>query len=417
MSISIPCRGLRLQLIVVTGCLLALVALIATSPSQLRYDEQGNLGLAHLVAKNGWLHALLSPENISDVGPLYSAIHLTLSPITHLQPPAIRWVNFCCFLCVVVLLATHNSTEPLGTRLLFGCTLLAVPFLWPAVGMALTELPALVFFTGFVLLFLRLINSELELSRKAFGLALAAGFCLGTAILGRQTYLVVLPVLVMMIFWVRGKSPAVLVCIIAALAVCGWLFALWHGLVSPHIYRLTHSSHLSVRLTNVLLSLSYAAAATLFLNPRWLAGQRPTVWIICTLSGFALACIARNYEDPPAKSLLVHAFGMQLGLWIGFVLGCALAAIGAVWAWTTFKTFWRERRDPVQVFLLMSLGALLLAPMKITYQFSSRYIVGALGVLYLIVDAPCQSRRYWAARIVVGTLLGMAILWSYYQQA
>ena len=41
MSISIPCRGLRLQLIVVTGCLLAMVAMIVTSPSQLRYDEQG----------------------------------------------------------------------------------------------------------------------------------------------------------------------------------------------------------------------------------------------------------------------------------------------------------------------------------------------------------------------------------------
>jgi hypothetical protein len=106
---------------------------------------------------------------------------------------------------------------------------------------------------------------------------------------------------------------------------------------------------------------------------------------------------------------------MQLGLWIGFVVGCALAAIGAVWAWTTFKTFWRERRDPVQVFLLMSLGALVLAPMKITWQFSSRYIVGALGVLYLIVDAPCQSPRHWAARMIVGTLLGMGILWSYYQ--
>ncbi len=40
MSISIPCRGLRLQFIVVTGCLLSMVAMIVPSPSQLRYDEQ-----------------------------------------------------------------------------------------------------------------------------------------------------------------------------------------------------------------------------------------------------------------------------------------------------------------------------------------------------------------------------------------
>ena len=413
MSISIPRRGLRLQLIVVTCCLLALVGMIATSPSQLRFDEEVNLALAHLVAKNGWLHALPSPENFSNVGPLYPAIHLMLSPITRLQPPAIRWVNFCCFLGVVLLLARCKPVEPVAPRLLSSFTLLAVPFLWPAVGMALTELPALLFFTCFVLLFLRVIDSDVVLSPGTFGLAFAGGILSGTAILGRQTYLVVLPVLVMMMFWVRGKSLAVLVCIITALAICGWLFALWHGLAPPHIYPLTHSS---VSFANLLLSLSYAAAATLFLNPRWLAGHRPTVWIICTLCGFALACFARNYEDPPAKSLLVHAFGNQFGLWIGFVVGCALAVIGAVWAWTTFKTFWRERRDPVQVFLLLSLGALVLAPMKITWQFSSRYIVGALGVLYLIVDVPCQSPRYRAARIIVGTLLGMAILWSYYQQ-
>jgi hypothetical protein len=114
--------------------------------------------------------------------------------------------------------------------------------------------------------------------------------------------------------------------------------------------------------------------------------------------------------------LLVHAFGVQLGLLLGFIVGCALAAIGAVWAWTMFKTFWRERRDPGQVFLLMSLAALVLAPMKITWQFSSRYVVGALGVLYLVIDAPCQSPRYRAARMIVGSILGMAILWSYYQQ-
>lgn len=414
MSISIPCRGLRLQLIVVTCCLLALVGMIATSPSQLRYDEQFNLAVAHLVAKNGWLHALSSPETPSNVGPLSSAIHLTLSPITHLQPPAIRWVNFCCFLCVVVLLATHKPPEPLGTRLLSGCTLLAVPFLWPAVGMALTELPALVFFTGFVLLFLRLINSELELSRKTFGLALAAGFCLGTAILGRQTYLVVLPVLVMMMFWLREKWSSVLTCIITSLAVCSWLFVLWHGLAPPNYYRGTESSG---SFANLLFSLSYAAAATLFLNPAWLCRQRVTVWIISTLCGFALSCFARNYENPPAKSLLVHTFGNQFGLWIGFVVGCALAAIGAVWAWTTFKTFWRERRDPGQVFLLLSLGALVLAPMKVTTQFSSRYIVGALVVLFLVVGAPLESRRYWAARMFVGSVLGMAILWTYFQQS
>jgi hypothetical protein len=407
-------RRLRVQLIAATGCLLALAAMIAMSPSQLEYDEGSHIGLAQIVVKNGWRAALISPENSSAVGPLYPAIHLALSPLTHLRPPAIRWVNFCCFVGVVLLLSNYKPVESLGTRILSSLTLLAVPFLWPTVGMALTELPALFFFTCFVLLFLKMLDCDVARSRGILRFAFGAGCCLGAAVLGRQTYLVILPVLVVMIFWLRDRWAAVLICITTALAVCSWLFALWHGLVPPyHYYRLAHSS---VSFTNLLLSLSYAAVATLFLNPAWLWCRRATVWIICGLSGFALAYFARSYQDPPAKSLLVHTFGMQLGLWIGFFVGCALAAIGVVWAWTTFATFWRERRNAGHVFLLLSLGALILAPMKLTSQFSSRYVVGSLGVLLLIVDTPRELRRYGATRIVVGSLLGIAILWTYFQQ-
>src|SRR5262249_4013567 len=143
---------------------------------------------------------------------------------------------------VVLLLASYKRTEPIGTRILSGFTLLAVPFIWPAVGMALTEIPALLLFTCFVLLFLKLIDSDPGLSPRIFGLAFGAGLCLGVAILGRQTYLVIFPVLFTMIFWLREKWPAVLICILTALAACGWLFAMWHGLAPPQYYRLAESS-------------------------------------------------------------------------------------------------------------------------------------------------------------------------------
>jgi hypothetical protein len=365
------------------------------------------------VEKDGWRNALVSPENHSATGPLFSAIQLMLAPITHLQPPAIRWVNFCCFLGVILLLANHNSTESIGTRILFGSTLLSVPFLWPTVGLALTEIPSLLFFTCFVLLLLRLINSEVASLRVAVGLALAAGLCLGAAILGRQTYLVIVPVLVVMIFWLPEKWLPILVCVVTALIMSAWLFLLWRGLAPPQYYGLTYSW---LSFTNLLLSLSYAAVATLFLNPAWLSGHRRRAWIICAVCGAALAYFARSYEDPPARSLLIKLFGAHMGLWIGFAVGCASAALGAIWAWSAFKIFWRQRRDPEQVFLLLSLGALVLAPLKMTAQFSSRYVVGCLTVLLLLVDVPLQLRGFWAARVFVGGLLGMAILWTYFQQ-
>jgi hypothetical protein len=411
-SISIA-RRTGCPLVIAAGSLAVLVAMVATSPSQLVYDERNHIGFAQMVAKNGWRDALTSSENPSAAGPLYPAIHLTLARVTRLQPPAIRWVNFCFFAGVVLLLASYKPTELSGTRVLSSLILLAVPFLWPAVGMALTEMPALFFFTCFVLLFLKVINSDLVLTHGIFESAFAAGLCLGIAILGRQTYLVIVPVLVVMVFWLPQRWSAILLCATTALAVSAWLFALWRGLAPPQYYRLSQSS---TSFTNLLLSVSYAAVATLFLNPTWLFRQRQKAWIICALFGFAVAYFARSYEDPPAKSLLVKAFGPQVGLWIRFDVGCAIAALGAVWAWTALKTLWHERKDAVRVFLLLSLGALVLAPLKMTTQFSSRYVVGSIGVLLLVVGAPLQLRGSLAARMCVGTLLGIAILWTYFQQ-
>jgi hypothetical protein len=411
-SVSLRCDPLRLQLVAGTGCLLALAAMIVASPPQLRYDERNHISLAQLVAKNGWRGALTSPANPSAAGPLYPGIHLALSPITDLQAPAIRWVNFCCFVGIVLLFASYKSTESLEMRITFGLSLLAVPFLWPAVGMALTELPALLFFTCFILLFLRVSHFNFALNAKVFGLASAAGGCLGVAILGRQTYLVVVPVVFVMMLWLREKWPAALLCSITALAISGWLFALWHGLAPPQYYRLAESS---VSFSHLLLSLSYASVATLFLNPLWFFRKREKAWIVCAFCGVALAYVARKYEEPPAKSLLVHLFGMQMGLSVGFVVGCALAALGVIWLWTALRTFWRKRCDPAEAFLWLSLGALVLAPIKMTAQFSSRYVVGSLGVLLLVVDAPRQSWRNWVTRMILGSLFGIAILWNYYQ--
>jgi hypothetical protein len=274
-------------------------------------------------------------------------------------------------------------------------------------------LPALLFFTCFVLLFLTISHFNFALNAKVFGLAFAAGSCLGVAILGRQNYLVVVPVLFVMMLWLREKWPVALLCSVPALAISAWLFALWHGLAPPQYYRLAESP---VSFSYLLLSLSYVSVATLFLNPLWLFRQREKAWIVCAFCGVALAYVARTYEEPPAKSLLVRLFGMQMGLWIGFVLGCALAALGVIWVWTALKTFWRKRCDPAEAFLWLSLGALVLAPIKMTAQFSSRYVVGSLGVLLMLIESPRQPGRYWAARVLLGSFAGIALLWTYFQQ-
>lgn len=394
-----------------TACLALLVTMIATSPSRLCYDEVVyQLEQVQTVREVGWRTTLTSPNEIS-VGPLYAAIQLSLSPLTGLQAPAIRWINLVCFVAVLLIIAREDQAPPFKAAV-SATTLLAVPFLWPAVGMALTEIPALLFFTIFIFFFLKLINSGVTLSVETFAWSIAAGLCLGVAILGRQTYLVAIPVVVAMVFWLPGKWPVVLICFVTALAVCGWLFLLWGGLAPPSWYYRNSPSPFS--LTNGMLSLSYAAAATLFLNPQWMRPRAHTAWIGCCIVGIALACFGRDYMNPPAKSLLIRALGDRTGLLIGFVIGCALAVFGVIWAWNIFVMAWQARQNPRRVFLLLTLVALVLTPMKITHQFSSRYVVGLLGVLFLVVGAPRELRGAWAARMLAGSLIGAAILWTYF---
>jgi hypothetical protein len=400
-----------IAVVTATACLALLVTMIATSPSRLCYDEVVyQVEQVQMVRKVGWRTTLTSPNEIS-VGPLYAAIQLSLAPLTGLQAPSVRWVNLVCFAAVLLIIAREDRAT-LFKAVVSATTLLAVPFLWPAVGMALTEIPALLFFTIFIFFFLRVINSEVALSIETFGRSVAAGLCLGIAILGRQTYLAAMPVVLAMVFWLPGKWPVVLTCFVTALAVCGWLFLLWGGLAPPSWYY-RHSPS-SFSLTNGMLSLSYAAAATIFLNPQWMRVRRYTAWIGCSLVGIVFAFFGRDYANPPARSLLILALGDRSGLLIGFVIGCALAVFGVIWAWNTFLMAWQVRQDPRRIFLLLTLIALVLTPMKITHQFSSRYVVGLLGVLFLVVGAPRELRGAWAGWMLVGSSVGAAILWTYF---
>jgi hypothetical protein len=399
----------RLPLMASVAALALLALMIGTSPSKFVYDEPYHLGLAKSVLASGWRAALTSPHNQSAAGPLYPAIHIAASPLTGFQAPAIRWVNFICLALVIVTLAKTNQREPTRLDWIPAVSILSVPFLWPTAGMALTELPALVAFTFFVFALLQVLRMpDDKASIWSFGWAGVSGLAFGVSILGRQTYLVVLPAVVALFLLAPRKWTLWLVCLAVAVGSCGWLFILWRGLV-PSSY-----SDSGIRLDYGVLSLSYVAAATLFLSPQWLKIRNVKVALISVLLGVGLALLTRDYASPPAKSLLLKIFGDRWGLLVGFSIGALLTAVAVVWVWNAFLIAWRERRDPVRAFLFLTLFALVAAPMKMSVQFSSRYVVGLLGVLVLVVGVPPTSGYSLALRIAFGSLVGAASLWTYF---
>ena len=162
-----PWRPISICLCVCAAASLAALALlIVTSPHGLRYDEKFHLVAARLADQIGLLEALQSPDNRSAAGPLFLALQLLAAPFTHLQVPAARLVNWVLLLVTIGLtylqLRDSRAREPmLGATLL-----LAVPFMWPITGLAITELPALAAFALFLLLFQRSLDAPEESSGR-----------------------------------------------------------------------------------------------------------------------------------------------------------------------------------------------------------------------------------------------------------
>ena len=121
----------------------ALALMIVTSPRHFRYDEVYHLRATRLIGRLGWKEGLNSPQNTSSAGPMYSAIHLLASPLTHLRPPAVRYINWFFLVVVVAVTAAQLRRCKAASPLFAAGLLLSVPFLWPSAGLALTELPAL----------------------------------------------------------------------------------------------------------------------------------------------------------------------------------------------------------------------------------------------------------------------------------
>lgn len=410
-SIVDPANGQRFCVVAGLFLLLLLVSMVALSPARLLYDEPYHLSLAENVRTMGWPAGLTYMENKSAAGPLYSALHNALGAVTHYSAPAIRWLNVALLLVTIALLSVrYSAAVQAAWTPAVGLSVLSVPFLWPASGMALTEVPALAAFSGFVLGMNRLLDPEPAAVGRIgpTSWAFVAGVCWGVAILGRQTYLVALPAVGLMFFLAPRQWKALVICLVSALVVSLWLFLTWGGLVPPSHARLDGT----IRIDHGIFSLAYVAAATAFLRPSWILPKSVIAAVGAVVLGAGLTVLFRDYNDPPAKILLVRTIGEPLGLAVGFAIFVCMTSFGLVWLWNTLVALWQRRTDPFQVFAIVALLALVVSPAKISHLFSSRYVVGLLGILIVVVQPVITP--WLAARMVMGGLFGAWTLYFYY---
>ncbi|CAN0048612.1 unnamed protein product, partial [Phaeothamnion confervicola] len=240
---------------------LGLVMMVATSPDSFLHDGPAYVKYIPLLRQHGLTEAFLDSLP-GAAGPLYAFVHLAFAPLTDLRPVGMRLVNVALLVVVAGILAAWLKQQNRRDYLVAAFSILIVPMTWVMAGLALTEMPAMVFAT--LSLYLLLKGTEaLERGRPFLRWFVASGICLAGAVWGRQPYLLLAGVPVVMALLDRRLRIAALVFAAIVVASAIPLIIAWEGLVPPD-----DGADEGLSLLHGAISLGYAGICFFLLVPR-----------------------------------------------------------------------------------------------------------------------------------------------------
>jgi hypothetical protein len=388
---------------------LALVMLVATSPHRFLYDEPFFANYVPLLHQYGLTTEFMNSLT-GTVGPLYAFVHLVFEPFTQLQPVRMRLVNVLLLVTVAWMLAAWLKRQKGSDYGVAGCSVLVVPMTWVLAGMALSEMPALVFVTLSLYLQLRGLES-LERGRPVLVWFVASAVFLGIAVWGRQPYLLLSGVPVLAALQDRRLRIPALIFVGAVMALAIPLFIIWKGLVPPS----HHHVQQGLSPTHGLISLGYTGICFLLLAPRF-------KWLPLKVSiGLVMLTVAANaslgaFVLYPVRSVVDRYLPPSAVSAYGSLCGSLFLSCGVVFLVTLLRIIWGGREDLIRVTVNAGLLCVAASPTFVAHQYSSRYT--AMSLPYLILAA--QPWRDWGLKTVitasVGCGVGFLSLLGYFSQ-
>jgi hypothetical protein len=377
----------------------ALVVLVATSPGHFVYDEAPFVEYVSLLHRHGFTTEFLNALT-GTVGPLYAFVHAAFEPLTGLRPVDMRLVNVLLLTAVFGLLALWLKRRREVDWTASAASVLVIPMTWVMAGIALSEMPALLLVTASLCLQLR----GLEVLGRPVPVVCwfaASAVFLGAAVWGRQPYLLLAGVPVLMALLEPRLRFAALLFVAIVLAIALPLFAVWHGLVPP-----SHQERVQQGLApiNAILSLGYIGLCFFLLAPRtrWSSTTGLAVMVVAAFVAnalFGLIAIA------PLRTIAERHLSAGFAAAYGNLCGSMFLACGVVFVIWLIRVTWERRDDLQAVALNAGLLCIALSPIFIGHQYSSRYT--AMSLPYLILAA--EPWRNWQMTNVVTTAIGVLV--------
>jgi hypothetical protein len=294
---------------------------------------------------------------------------------------------------------------------------MAMPLIGVSAGLALTEMPGLLFCCAAIICLLApKPKVEAPLS-TVYGVI--AGLCLAAAIMARQNYLLLLiaaPTLLVNASAVEKLRVAVAITISLLLVIP--IFLIWGGLVPPK----TASVGVGFSLYHVVLSLAYLSIIAMVIDFRQFLQFNRRLDIVAvagiTICVAAAVFILGEFKPfTPLASWAKRILPEPLLHWYAAMFPVTLCFCGVMFARWAIRSIASllHRYDAHRAFFWASVILLCLSNGKIVHQFSSRYVVGAIPLLLLASPPPATFRPAYLIRVISAIIISEVALMGYFR--
>jgi hypothetical protein len=392
-----------------------LFILILASPHYPIYDERYYLEATKLLDTEGFSRKFLL-EYPGSAGPLHTIVYEPLVRLFGLAFPYLRLLSFALLLASAWLLSRVAGGTVLACPLphhvragLIGAIFTVVPSAAVSAGMTLTEMPAVLFLN------LSLLLLACTLSASSLGasitFAAAAGLTIGIAVLGRQTYLIVLPCLLMLLIsdtriWTRGVLSLSVFCVVTG-AVVAPTFLVWGGLVPPKFAAVDEG----VSPWHGVLAMGYAGLIGFLITPEIVRGGK---WYLLAVVTIATAIWSLTRAPfMPMHTALPALVGQAGAALVASFFGWAVSLVATYFVCCFSIYLWSSGDNRTVYFLGLAALVGFISSIKITHQFNSRYVFVFLPLLLLSLAPKLRLTWHLPVRVAAGACISLISAASY----
>lgn len=395
------------QILFYAICLGILLLLILFSNGKFIFDERIFVSNLPVIERYGFSSHLFSDIRDQSPGPLYQIVHFSCKPLTQYDPLAMRILNYVFLWIIIAFICIIMRIHGIHSVFLKAIPIITIPMTWPLVGMALSEIPALVFCCAALVLF----GYSLKIKNviASYSCALIGGLCLGLSIIGRSPFLVMF--IPFLLFAKRSNWMKLVVFCIFGSVIPVIAFSIWRGLVPADMAGIQSGWSIWYG----ILGIGYLAIITLLVVPDWFLLTSRMYRL--AVAGFVIFSLLNIFflkiSYFPLTSTMRGIFDAQIIKYLSYFFPGLFVTIGLLFIVQGYNHAMTHRSDILFIFSVTAAVLIAATTVKSSAQFSSRYVAQCIPFIVLYASF-FEIKKYTLYFHVCGVVIGICSLVSYY---